>query len=54
MTAAWMVARFAGPPPVLLAAASSLKVRSHPHIETTDEPGTEAKGGLAMYQGQRP
>jgi hypothetical protein len=30
------------------------EVRSHPHIETTDEPGAEAKGGLAMYQGQRP
>jgi len=26
---------------------------AHPHIETTDEPGAEAKGGLAMYQGQR-
>jgi hypothetical protein len=23
------------------------------HIETTDEPGAEAQGGLAMYQGQR-
>jgi hypothetical protein len=54
MTAARMVARSAGPLPVLLAAASSLKVRSHPHSETADEPGAEAKGGLAMYQGQRP
>lgn len=26
---------------------------AHPHIETTDEPGAEAQGGLAMYQGQR-
>jgi hypothetical protein len=25
---------------------------AHPHIETTDEPGAEAQGGLAMYQGQ--
>ena len=54
MTAARMVARLAGPLPVVLAAASSLKVRSYPHLETTNEPGAEAKGGLAMYQGQRP
>jgi hypothetical protein len=26
---------------------------AHPLIETTDEPGAEAQGGLAMYQGQR-
>jgi hypothetical protein len=27
---------------------------AHPHVETTGEPGAEAKAGLAMYQGQRP